>query len=129
MDENLDDASRPELVAFLDSVVKEVPVLYPSLLLHFDTYGEVIPHVFFTELAEWVGDEFTNPPPTDDAWRFLSQLERSYPGSAEATRAMIRVSFLDEIPTRARERVLPHLGPALAVPARARWLHEPNHNS
>jgi hypothetical protein len=37
-----DDEPRAELVAFLDAVVNEVRVLYPSLLQHNDVYGRVL---------------------------------------------------------------------------------------
>jgi hypothetical protein len=116
-----DDEPRAELVAFLDAVVNEVRVLYPSLLQHNDVYGRVLPEVFVTELAEWVGDEFAGESPTPDALHFLAFLERSYPASSDAIRELIDRSFLDEFPPPVRRSLLVQLGPAMTASAKLIW--------
>ncbi len=116
-----DDEQRAESVALLDALANEVRVLYPSLLQHNDLHGRVLPDVFFTELAGWVGDEFAGESPTADTVHFLAFLERSYPTGSDAIRELIDQSFLDEIPPSVRHSLLVQLGPAMAASAEVLW--------
>lgn len=106
--------------AVVNQLVKDVPVLRPLLDEHVEENGELLPHVFFGRLTDWLIRSYVASPraePDADWRRVLARLERIYETGSEEVRELLYASFLELLPYPNEDGagISTHLGPSLGA--------------
>lgn len=106
--------------AVVTELVNDFPVLRPLLDEHLEENGELLPHVFFGRLTDWlVRSSLASPQAKPDSdWRhLLDHLEGIYETGSEDVRELLYASFLELLPYPDEEgaQISEHLGPRLAA--------------
>ncbi len=76
---------------FVTTLVREVPALQPILDQHIESDGQLLPAVFFYDLATWAEQQ---PIDSDDLRALLGRCEEAYSGDEDGVRNLLYLGFL-----------------------------------
>lgn len=103
---------------FVAELVAEHDGLEPLLEEHKEDNGEVLPHVFFGDLTQWVVDQHlsADADPTELV-PLLTHLERGMADGTDEVKELIAVSFVENLPYPDEDGadIVDRLGPALTA--------------
>ncbi len=84
--------------AFVRNVVSTIPTLQPMFEEHMrDNFEEMLPHMFFGDVARWFDSELANDPKSPEAIRLAQYLESVYETAPEDVQNVIYVSFVENL--------------------------------
>jgi hypothetical protein len=113
-----DEMSDPA-VTFVETLVADHPELEPLLAEHRDdNFGDVLPHVFFGELTQWVVDQHLDNAADSSALDpLLAHLEAGLLDGDDEVKELIAVSFVENLPYPDDDGadIIDRLGPTLTA--------------
>ncbi len=106
---------------FVYALAKRFTDLAPILKDHAEFYGEVLPHIFFYDLTQWLLSLLESGAGTDARERrqrlqdVLDTLEKTFANGNDQVKELISVSFLENLPNAGEDgsEIRLMLGPAL----------------
>jgi hypothetical protein len=105
----------PDLEDFVRSFVGKLPALAPMLQQHSQDYAELLPHVFFAELAGWAEAAWDEPGARPQVQGLLDKLEEAFANGSSRIKEFIATGFLENLPSpgSAGDEISRALGPQL----------------
>ena len=88
----------PDLEDFVRSFVGGLPGLAPMLQQHSHDYSELLPHVFFAELASWAETAWDEPGGRAQVQALLDKLEEAFANGDSRIKEFIATGFLENLP-------------------------------
>ena len=106
--------------ALVTQLVQAFPDLRRILDDHLEANDEILPHVFFGDLTEWLVDSYLAAPDagSEATWRrILDQLEHVYEIGDTDVKELLYVSLLENLPYPGERgtEISEYLGPRLAA--------------
>jgi hypothetical protein len=103
---------------FIDLLIDEFPQLGPLREEYLTQFSEMLPHVFFGFLTEWLVNEYRADPQRgpDAVWRrLLDRLEQGYRTGDPDVQDLLAASFVENLPypDEPGGDIVEHLGPSL----------------